>query len=340
MQHKKVRLLASHQALRLLEARHPDAWSRYVEAAVPYTAGERIEAAVLDTADVAFLSRDITGKSTKHTVLPILEAFSDMLCAGAGLRWVHTHSAGIDRHFYADLKRRDMTITTSTGSNAEVVAQSVLAAVLALNRRFKLLEQAQRDKVWQPLLGALMPRDLAGQKAVIVGWGAIGRKVADYLHMLGMEITVVRHSAVAPGHGAEGPVAAMISYDELRRSAPPCDWVVLACPLTETTRGLIDADFLRRLPDTAHLVNVSRGDVVDEAALLDALESRGLAGAYLDVYTHEPLRPDSRLWGLDNVIVSPHSAGHSDGNYGRVADIFVRNLERWCLGQPLLNIAL
>ncbi|OWT60051.1 D-2-hydroxyacid dehydrogenase [Candidimonas nitroreducens] len=340
MQHKKVRLLASHQALRLLEARHPDAWSRYVEAAVPYTEGERIEAAVLDTADVAFLSRDITGKSTKHTVLPILELFSDMLCAGAGLRWVHTHSAGIDRHFYADLKRRGMTITTSTGSNAGVVAQSVLAAVLALNRRFRLLEQAQRDKVWRPLLGELMPRDLAGQKAVIVGWGAIGRKVADYLHMLGMEITVVRHSAVAPGRGAEDPVAAMISYDELRRSAPPYDWVILACPLTETTRGLIDADFLRRLPDTAHLVNVSRGDVVDEAALLEALESRRLAGAFLDVYTHEPLRPDSRLWGLDNVIVSPHSAGHSDGNYGRVADIFVRNLERWCLDQPLLNIAL
>lgn len=340
MPHKKVRLLASPQALRLLEARHPDALSRYVEAAIPYTAGERIEATVLDAADVAFLSRDITGESTKHTVLPTLQVFSDMLCTGAGLRWVHTHSAGIDRHFYPDLKRRGMTITTSTGSNAVVVAQSVLAGVLALNRRFRLLEQAQRDKVWLPLLGELMPRDLAGQKAVIVGWGAIGRKVAGFLGMLGMEITVVRHSAVVPGHADDGSVAAMISYDELRRTVPPCDWVVLACPLTETTRGLIDADFLRRLPDTAHLVNVSRGDVVDEPALLEALEARRLAGAYLDVYAHEPLRPDSRLWGLDNVIVSPHSAGHSDGNYGRVADIFVQNLERWCLDRPLLNIAL
>lgn len=324
----------------MIEARHPEAWSRYVEATVPYIAKERIEADVLDTADVALLARDITGESTKHTVLPTLQVFSDMLCTGAGLRWVHTHSAGIDRYFYADLKRRGMTITTSTGSNAVVVAQSVLAGVLALNRRFRLLEQAQRDKVWLPLMGELIPRDLAGQKAVIVGWGAIGRKVAEYLGMLGMEITVVRHSAVAPGSASAGPVAAMISYDELRRTVPPCDWVILACPLTETTRGLVDAEFLRRLPHSTHLVNVSRGDVVDEAALIEALESRRLAGAYLDVYTHEPLSADSPLWGLSNVIVSPHTAGHSDGNYGRVIDVFVQNLERWCLDQPLLNIAL
>lgn len=339
MQHKKARLLASPKAIHLIQTLHPDACSRWVESVLPYTPGERIEAGLLDTANVALLSRDITGASTKHTVFPPLEVFSAMLCSGAGLQWVHTHSAGTDRPFYADLKARGLTVTTSSGSNAVVVAQSVLAAVLALNRKFRMLEQAQRARLWRPLMGELMPRDLAGQKAAIVGWGAIGRKVAEYLGMLDMDITVVRHSAAAPARAEDGLAPAMIGYDEFRRVAAPYDWVILACPLTETTRGLVDAGFLARLPAGAHLVNVSRGDVVDEPALLHALESGKLAGAYLDVFAHEPLRAESRLWELDNTMVSPHSAGHSDGNYGRAIGIFMQNLERWCQEQPLVNTA-
>jgi phosphoglycerate dehydrogenase-like enzyme len=118
---------------------------------------------------------------------------------------------------------------------------------------------------------------------------------------------------------------------------PRTDWLLLACPLSDRTRGLIDAAALARMPAGARLVNVSRGEVVDEPALIDALRSGALAGAYLDVFAHEPLPADSPLWSLPNVIVTPHSAGHSDGNEARVAAIFLDNLRRWVRNQPLVN---
>jgi len=112
---------------------------------------------------------------------------------------------------------------------------------------------------------------------------------------------------------------------------------VLCCPLTERTRGLIDAAALARLPAGARLVNVARGEVAEEPPLIDALRRGALAGAYLDVFAHEPLPAESPLWDMPNVIVTPHTAGHSDGNEMRVAAIFLDNLRRWTEGQPLLN---
>jgi phosphoglycerate dehydrogenase-like enzyme len=115
------------------------------------------------------------------------------------------------------------------------------------------------------------------------------------------------------------------------------DWLILACPLTDITRGLINRHALALLPPGAHLINVSRGEVVNEADLIDALQSGQLAGAFLDVFAHEPLAADSPLWDLTNVIVTPHTAGHSDGHFERVAQAFVGNLARWLANQPLLN---
>lgn len=285
--------------------------------------------------DAAFVSRDVTGLSTKHEVQPGTARFYGALRAAPALRWVHVHSAGADRPVYVELRARGVQVTTSAGTNAAVVAQTALAGVLALARRFPELLAAQRERRWAPLIGSGLPRDLAGQTAVVVGWGAIGQQIGAWLGMLGLHVVAVRRER-AQTEGCDE----CVGYGDLPAVLPRTDWLVLACPLTERTRGLVDAAALARLPAGAHLVNVARGEVVDEAALIDALRAGRLAGAYLDVFAHEPLPPDSPLWRLPGVIATPHSAGFSDGNAARVEALFLDNLARWRAGQPLRNPAL
>ena len=283
-------------------------------------------------ADVAFVSRDVTGLSTKHAVLPATQAFYDAMLAAPGLRWVHAHSAGADRPVYLELHARGVAVSTSSGANAAVVAQTALAGLLALARRFPQLMRAQRAAHWAPLLGSGVPRDLAGQTAVIVGWGPIGQHVAASLRLLGLRLVVIRSSAEPAAADVE-----TLPFEEIGRVLPRADWLLLACPLTQRTRGLIDARALALLPADAYLVNVARGELVDEPALVEALARGRLAGAFLDVFAHEPLPPESPLWQLDNVIATPHSAGFSDGNEARVAELFTDNLRCWLAGEPLRN---
>ncbi|MCR6475433.1 D-2-hydroxyacid dehydrogenase [Variovorax sp. ZS18.2.2] len=281
-----------------------------------------------DDADIAFVSRDVTGLSTKHQVLPDTQQFHDALRNAPSLRWVHAHSAGADRPVYGELRARGVEVTTSSGANSGVVVQTALAGVLMLARCFPQLLAAQREKTWAPLVGSGLPRDLAGQTAVIVGWGPIGQGLGALLSALGLRVVAVRSTASAENS---------VRFEDLHTVLPRADWLLLACPLTERTRGLVDAAALALLPPGARLVNVSRGEVVDEPALIAALRSGALSGAYLDVFAHEPLPSDSPLWDMPNVIVTPHTAGHSDGNEARVAALFLDNLKRWNEGQPLLN---
>lgn len=286
-----------------------------------------------DDADVAFVSRDVTGLSTKHRVLPETQRFHDALRNAPSLRWVHAHSSGADRPVYGELRARGVEVTTSSGANAGVVVQTALAGVLMLARCFPQLLAAQRSKTWAPLVSSGLPRDLAGQTAVIVGWGPIGQGLGALLSALGMRVVAVRSSAGA----ACAPATESVRFEDIRAVLPHADWLLLACPLTDRTRNLVDAAALALLPPGARLVNVSRGEIVDEPALIDALRSGALSGAYLDVFAHEPLQPDSPLWDMPNVIVTPHTAGHSDGNEARVADLFLDNLRRWHAGLPLRN---
>jgi phosphoglycerate dehydrogenase-like enzyme len=279
-------------------------------------------------AEVAFVSRDVTGLSTKHAVLPQTQVFYDALLGAPSLRWVHLHSAGADRPVFVELKRRGVALSTSSGANAAVVAQTALAGLLALSRRFPQLLAAQRAHRWAPLIGSGLPRDLAGQTAVIIGWGPIGRQLGTLLMQLGLALAVVRSSAAPAGPGIE-----TVAFEDLATVLPRADWLVLACPLSERTRRLVDAAALASLPAGAHLVNVARGECVDEPALIAALQGGRLAGAFLDVFAHEPLAPESPLWEQPNVIVTPHSAGFSDGNAARVARMFLDNLAAWQAGR-------
>jgi D-2-hydroxyacid dehydrogenase (NADP+) len=192
---------------------------------------------------------------------------------------------------------------------------------------------AQRAHRWAPLIGSGLPRDLEGQTATVVGWGAIGQTLGRYLLALGLKLIVVRNTPNAAA-GAQS-----VTFKDFHSVLPRTDWLILACPLTPVTRALVDAQALALLPAGAHLVNVARGEVADEAALIDALACGRLAGAYLDVFAHEPLAPDSPLWDLPNLIATPHSAGFSDGNEERVALMFLDNLARWRRQAPLENVA-
>ncbi|CAB3839718.1 Glyoxylate/hydroxypyruvate reductase B [Achromobacter mucicolens] len=274
--------------------------------------------------DVAFISRDVTGLSTKHRVLEPLEAFYVTLRRSPKLAWVHVHSAGADRPIFGELKARGVRVTTSSGANAQVVAQTALAAILSLAREFPRLFDAQRARKWTPLIGGLLPRDLAGQTAVIVGWGPIGQTLAGYLRMLGLNVIAVRSAATPPADGVE-----TYAFEDLARIAGRADWLVLACPLSDRTRGLVNARVLAAMAPHARLVNVARGEIVAEADLIEALRAKTLAGAYLDVFEHEPLDAESPLWTLPNAFVTPHSAGHSDGNEARVDRIFLDYLRQW-----------
>lgn len=285
-------------------------------------------------AEIAFVSRDVTGLSTKHEIQPATQAMYDALRAAPGLRWLHVHSAGADRPVYVELMARGVPLTTSSGANATVVAQTALLGLLALARHWPLLLQARRDKRWAPLIGSGLPRDLQGQTAVIVGWGPVGQEIARLMQAVSLRCIAVRRQA-----GGADTAPRTVAYAQLRDVLPEADWLVLACPLNATTRGLIGATELALLPAHAGLVNVARGDVVDEPALIDALRTHRLLGAYLDVFAHEPLPADSPLWTLPNVLLTPHSAGFSDGNEDRVAQMFLDNLARYTAGQPLHGLA-
>lgn len=326
-----LRLLLSRQALQ--------AWHSHIEQVLGARPHELVilEEAVQqgrDDIDVAFISRDITGLSTKHELAPETRNCYDLMRRSRGLRWVHIHSAGADRPIYVELRERGVVVTTSSGANAEVVAHSALAGLLALARRLPQLIDAQRARRWMPLLGQHLPRDLTGQRAMIVGWGPIGQRIGSLLSQLGLQVQVLRWRTDATPE----PGITQLHVDQMSEALPMTDWLILACPLTQQTRGLVDARVLAALPTGACLINVSRGEVVREADVCAALQSGHLGGAMLDVFEHEPLPVDSPLWGMPQVIITPHSAGHSDGNEVRVAHMFLDNLRAWCAGDALSHV--
>ena len=277
--------------------------------------------------EIAYFTRDI--RFSEH-----YQAFIDTVTASPNLKWVHFPNAGVDQHpFLRNLVDRRVRLTTSAGSNGEPVAQTAICGLLMLARKFPHWWAAQGRRDWAPMRGDAVPRDLQGQTVLIVGLGTVGMTVARFCQTLGMHVIGVRRSS----QGADDPVHEMRTLAALPELLARCDWVVLACPLTPETRRIINTGTLARLPRGAHLVNVARGEVVDESAVIAALRSGQLGGAYLDVFEREPLPADSPLWDLPNAIVSPHNASASSGNDDRATRIFLANLVKWARGAPLLN---
>jgi len=313
-------------------------WATRIAAAVPpdslsfVTAEQALAAPGPCEADIAFMTREVTGRSTKNNPTPELQGFETVLRKAPRLGWLQIHPAGAERPIYRELRDRGVKVTTASGATAITVAHSALGAIIALNRRFPLLADAQRRHAWEPRLGERSPRDLKGQCAVIVGLGPIGRHIAGFLKMLGMR--------VIGGRRRPEPVAPCdrtITYAQLGEVLPRADWLILCCPASPQTRGLANAAVFAALPNDAHLINVSRGEIAVEHDVVEALTGGKLAGAYLDVFEREPLDPASPLWDLPNVIVSPHTASHSQGQNEAIFEIFLDNLARWREGQKLRN---
>jgi D-2-hydroxyacid dehydrogenase (NADP+) len=322
----------------LLSAHALNTWGSRIAAAVPggtldfVTAEAALAATGPCEAEIAFMTREVTGASSKNNPTPALKGFETVLRNAPGLRWLQIHPAGAERPLYRELRDRGVKVTTASGATAVTVAHSTLGAVIGLNRRFPLLADAQRRHAWEPRLGERSPRDLAGQRAVIVGLGPIGRNLAGLLKMLGMTTVGVNRSGLA----AE-PCDRTVAYADLVSMLPEADWLILCCPASPLTRGIANAAAFAAMPKGSHLVNVARGEVAVEADVIAALASGHLAGAYLDVFEREPLDPASPLWDMPNVMVSPHTASHSQGQSEAVFGIFLDNLARWRAGQPLRN---
>ena len=285
-------------------------------------------------ADFCFVSRDITSSSTKQKIIPSTQYVYDALMGSKALKWVHIHSAGVDRQIFLDLMAKGLTVTSSSGASASLVAQTALTGLLSLSRRFPQLAAAQRAHVWAPFFKVGLPPDLEGQTATIVGWGPIGQKLAGWLKAIGLNIIVVRQFASSTIHDTR-----VVSFDQFSSILPETDWLVLACPLTEQTTNLVSANALSLMKHSAHIVNISRGAVIDEPAMIEALKNDRLAGAYLDVFAQEPLPTDSPLWDMPNVIATPHTAGFSDAILQRMADKFLENLGHYSRGEPFINVA-
>lgn len=275
--------------------------------------------------EAAFFSSDVFPAFSRQFFSAVRKA--------PALQWLHVFNAGIDHPIYNEMLARGVRLSTSAGTTAVPIAQTAIAGMMLLARNFPRWLRAQREKRWDPMRAPDFPRDLAGQTMLIVGLGGIGSEIARLAQALQLKVIGIRRSAKRPGD----PVDELHPPAALAGLLPRADWLVLASPLTPETRGLIDAAKLAALPAGAHLINVARGEIIDEPALIDALQRGHLGGAYLDVFATEPLPADSPLWDMTNVLVSPHNSAAATGNDDRVFRLFADNLLRRHQGSTLAN---
>ena len=287
----------------------------------------RLAQADCDRIELTMQTRDIRFSD-------FFKSFGETLIAANNLKWAHFHSTAIEQHvFVPPLLARGVKLTTSAGSNGEPVAQTAIAGMLMLARKFPRWLDAQRRHAWEPMRGAQAPDDLRGQTVMIVGLGNIGMPIARFCQAVGMHVIGIRRTP----KGADDPLDEIHPLTEFAALLPRCQWLVLACPYNKETHHLVNSGTLAKLPRGAALINVARGRVAAEPALIEALKSGQLGCAYLDVFEKEPLPADSPLWYLPNVILTPHNASVSSGNDRRSAEIFLANLEKWARGEPLVN---
>ena len=281
--------------------------------------------ALLDRAEVLF---GVPGDSA--------EGLAEVANGLPRLRWVHATSAGAGEQVRkAELSPEALervTITTSSGVHAVPLAEFAVLGLLAMAKELPRLVEDQRARAWPEVRQPL--RELSGQTLFLVGLGEIGREVARLGKALGMRTVGFRRTQGPPPEWVDevhGP-------ERLTELAGRADAMVVSLPMTEQTAGLVDRATIERLPATCIFVNVGRGGVVDEPALVDALRDRRIAGAVLDVFATEPLPADSPLWTLPNVLVTPHAAALSARENERIVELFVANLGRYLDGRPLRKV--
>jgi phosphoglycerate dehydrogenase-like enzyme len=270
-------------------------------------------------------------------VLVVSGLWQDGLLAKAGkLAYVQSIGAGTDQFPRQRLAERGIRLASAQGVNARAVSEHAMALILALARKLPQARDHQAKKVWRGMIGDISRREdeLGGKTLLVIGLGGIGSRLARLAKAFDLRVIGIRKNPAAGGDGAD----AVYGIDALHRLLPEADFVALTCPLTRETEKLIDAAALGRMRSTAYLVNVARGRVVDEAAVIAALGERRIAGAALDVTAEEPLPPASPLWEMEQVLITPHTAGETRRYEDNVLDILEENLDRlWRGATPLKN---
>src|SRR6266849_5882208 len=257
--------------------------------------------------------------------------------AAKKLRWIHSPAAAVHQLMYPELVRSNVIVTNSSNVHGPVVAEHAISVLLALAKRLPQAMHYQREKKWaQTLLWneSPRPREVSGATVVVVGVGNIGSAFIHHARHFGMHVIAVRES-VSKGKGEADEV---VSLSDLDKVLPRADYILLCTPVTPATTGMINESRLNRMKPDAYIINVGRGPLIDEAALLHALQTKRIAGAALDVFVEEPLPAESPLWSLDNLLITPHTAAVTERLWDKHSELIVENLRRLLAGQPLLNV--
>jgi phosphoglycerate dehydrogenase-like enzyme len=242
------------------------------------------------------------------------------------LRWLHLRWAGLDNFLFPELINSQVTLTNSRGVYSNALGEFVIAGALFFAKDIRRLMRAQADHKWDPFT----MQELRGATMGIVGYGDIGKACATRAQALGMRVLAMRRNP-DKSKGEFGPEGLI---DMIRQ----CDYVVASAPLTAETRSMISVREIAAMKPTAVLMNVGRGPVIDEAALIPALQEKRIRGAALDVFTHEPLPPEHPFFTLDNVLLSPHCADNTPTWNDEAMHFFLQNFDRFAKGEPLLNV--
>ncbi|HET6935710.1 MAG TPA: D-2-hydroxyacid dehydrogenase [Candidatus Angelobacter sp.] len=260
----------------------------------------------------------------------------EQVAAARKLKWIHSPAAAVHQLMFPEVVNSDIVVTNSTGVHGPVVAEHAIAVLLALAKRLPQAMHYQQRKVWaQAKLWEERPRprEVSGGTVVVVGMGGIGSEFAKKAKNLGMRVLAVRENTAK----GPGPADAVFSPAQIDQVLPQADYVLLCSPLTPATTGIINAARLRMMKPDSYLINVGRGPLIDDAALVAALREQKIGGAALDVFSEEPLPPDSPFWSLENVLITPHTAAVTEKLWDRHYELIVENLKRFVAGQKLLN---
>lgn len=295
---------------------------------------------LLDASDLvtALHTGDLTADEQLDAMLAQAEVLfcfkppKNVIARAPNLKWCQTTAVGIEHSIYADILQSQVILTNSRGLNAVQVSEFVLHLILMCAKQGQFCFQMKQKKQWQQVY----PIKLCTKTVGIVGLGSIGSEVARLCKAFGMRVIATQRSAKRVTQAKN--VDIVLPKGQLMELLAESDFVVLALPATPETNKLIGKEQLRAMKSTAYLINIARGSIVDEEALIHALEEKWIAGAALDTFTIEPLPTDSKLWELPNVIISWHIAGRHESDGAVATELFCENLRRYLYGKKLLNV--
>ena len=261
----------------------------------------------------------------------------ELFKAAKRLKWIQTLYAGVDMFLHPEVVKSPVVITNASGVNSTAVSDQVIGMMLCLNRKLHVFIRDQAMRKWKTDDMELISQmeELSGKTAGIVGLGRIGSEIAKKAKCLGMKVIATRRNPSAP---KPEYVDKLVPSENLQELLGDSDFVIIQIPLTKDTEGMFGEKQLRSMKRTAYLVNASRGDIIKEDKLIEALKEGWIAGAALDTFATEPLPPDSPLWNMPNVIITPHVAGLTPKYMKRLTDLFLENLKRFMNNEPLINV--